>query len=211
MLKKTRFFDRFKMFYKTEVKDHIRVPPNLFSLPLEDAVIKRIRAKYSGFISKDLGIVVDVSGMKEIGEGVIIPGDGASYYDVAFELLTFKPEMQEVVTGKIKDIAEFGAFINIGPIDGMIHISQTMDDFVSFSKDKTLSGKESKRVLKVGDVCRARIIAVSFKDMLNPKLGLTMRQQGLGRVDWIKEEAEGKMPKKEEKESKDSKDKKEKK
>lgn len=199
------------MFYKTEVKDHIRVPPNLFSLPLEDAVIKRIKSKYSGFISKDLGIVIDVSGMKEIGEGIIIPGDGASYYDVTFELLTFKPEMQEVVTGKIKDIAEFGAFINIGPIDGMIHISQTMDDFVSFSKDKTLSGKESKRILKVGDVCRARIIAVSFKDVLNPKLGLTMRQQGLGRLDWIKEEAEGKTPKKEEKEGKESKDKKEKK
>ena len=191
------------MFYKTEVKDHIRVPPNLFGLPLEEAVIKRIRAKYSGFISKDLGIVIDVSGMKEIGEGVIIPGDGASYYDVAFELLTFKPEMQEVVTGKIKDIAEFGAFVNIGPIDGMIHISQTMDDFVSFSKDKTLAGKESKRVLKVGDVCRARIIAVSFKDVLNPKLGLTMRQQGLGRLDWIKEEAEDKVPKKEEKETKE--------
>ena len=191
------------MFYKTEVKDHIRVPPNLFGLPLEEAVIKRIRAKYSGFISKDLGIVIDVSGMKEIGEGVIIPGDGASYYDVAFELLTFKPEMQEVVTGKIKDIAEFGAFVNIGPIDGMIHISQTMDDFVSFSKDKTLAGKESKRVLKVGDICRARIIAVSFKDVLNPKLGLTMRQQGLGRLDWIKEEAEGKVPKKEEKETKE--------
>lgn len=199
------------MFYKAEVKDHIRVPPNLFGLPLEEAVIKRIKAKYSGFISKDLGIVVDVSGMKEIGEGIIISGDGASYYGVTFELLTFKPEMQEVVTGKIKDIAEFGAFINIGPIDGMIHISQTMDDFVSFSKDKTLSGKESKRVLKVGDTCRARIIAVSFKDVLNPKLGLTMRQQGLGRLDWIKEESEGKLPKKEEKEGKEPKDKKEKK
>ena len=85
----------------------------------------------------------------------------------------------------------------------MIHISQTMDDFVSFSKDKTLSGKETKRVLKVGDVCRARIIAVSFKDVLNPKLGLTMRQQGLGRLDWLKEEAEGKLPKKEEKETKE--------
>src|SRR3989338_1526349 len=191
------------MFYKVELKDHIRVPPNLFALPLEEAVIKRIKTKYSGFISKDLGIVVDVSGMKEIGEGIIIPGDGASYYDVKFELLAFKPEMQEGATGKIKDIAEFGAFINIGPIDGMIHISQTMDDFVSFSKDKTLSGKESKRVLKVGDVCRARIIAVSFKDQLNQKLGLTMRQQGLGRLDWIKEEAEGKVPKKEEKEGKE--------
>ncbi|HLC62037.1 MAG TPA: DNA-directed RNA polymerase [Candidatus Nanoarchaeia archaeon] len=201
------------MFYKVELKDHIRVPPNLFDLPLEEAVIKRIKTKYSGFISKDLGIVIDVSGMKDIGEGIIIPGDGASYYDVSFELLTFRPEMQEVVVGKIKDIAEFGAFINIGPIDGMIHISQTMDDFVSFSKDKTLTGKETKRVLKVADLCRSRIIAVSFKDVLNPKLGLTMRQQGLGRLDWIKEEAEAKAPKKEEKEGKEKepKEKKEKK
>ncbi len=201
------------MFYKVELKDHIRVPPNLFNLPLEGAVIKRIKTKYNGFISKDLGIVIDVSQMKDIGDGIIIPGDGASYYDVTFELLTYKPEMQEIVVGKIKDIAEFGAFINIGPIDGMIHISQTMDDFVSFSKDKTLAGKESKRVLKVGDTCRARIIAVSFKDVLNPKLGLTMRQQGLGRFDWINEDAEGKATKKEEKETKEKepKDKKEKK
>ena len=201
------------MFYKVELKDHIRVPPNLFNLPLEDAVVKRIKTKYNGFISKDLGIVVDVSGVKEVGEGIIIAGDGASYYDVSFELLTYKPEIQEIVVGRIKDIAEFGAFINIGPIDGMIHISQTMDDFVSFSKDKTLSGKETKRILKVGDVCRARIIAVSFKDILNPKLGLTMRQQGIGRLDWIKEEAEGKLPRKEEKETKEKehKEKKEKK
>ncbi len=192
------------MFYKIELKDHIRVPPNLFNLPLEEAVIKRIKTKYNGFISKDLGIVIDVPGLKDIGEGIIIAGDGASYYDVSFELLTFKPEMQEIVVGRIKDIAEFGAFINIGPIDGMIHISQTMDDFVSFSKDKSLSGKETKRILKVGDLCRARIIAVSFKDALNPKLGLTMRQQGLGRLDWLKEEAE--LPKKEEKEEKDHKE-----
>jgi len=196
------------MFYKIELKDHIRVPPNLFSLRLEDAILTRIKTKYHGFISKDLGIVVDVSGVKEIGEGIIIPGDGASYYDVAFELLAFKPEMQEIVIGKIKDIAEFGAFINIGPIDGMIHISQTMDDFVSFSKDKTLSGKESKRTLKVNDVCKARIIAVSFKDPLNPKLGLTMRQAGLGRIDWIKEDLEQKATKKEEKDIKEKKEKK---
>lgn len=199
------------MFYKLELKDHIRVPPNLFSLPLEEAIVKRIKTKYNGFISKDIGIVIDVSGMKEIGEGIIIPGDGASYYDVTFELLTFKPEMQEIALGKIKDIAEFGAFINIGPIDGMIHISQAMDDFVSFSKDKTLSGKETKRTLKVNDLCRARIIAVSFKDVLNPKLGLTMRQQGLGKLEWIKEESEEKAVKVEEKEPKDQKEQKEKK
>ena len=176
------------MFYKTKLKDHIRVPPDLFNLPLAEAIIKRVKRKYEGHISKDLGIVIDISEVGSVGEGVIIPGDGASYYNVEFELLTFKPELQEVVVGKIKDIADFGAFITLGPIEGMIHISQTMDDFVSFSKDKTLAGKETKKTLRVGDKCRARIIAVSFKDPSNPKLGLTMRQPSLGRLDWIEDE-----------------------
>ena len=177
------------MFYKTEVTDHIRVPPDMFNLPVEEAVVKRVKKKYDGYISKDLGIVIDVAEVAEIGEGIIIPGDGAPYYACRFNLLTFKPEMHEVVLGRIKDIADFGAFINLGPIDGMIHVSQTMDDFVSFSKEKTLTGKVSKRVLKVGDNCRARIIAVSFKDIQNPKLGLTMRQAGLGKLEWLEEPA----------------------
>ncbi|MBI2130447.1 DNA-directed RNA polymerase [Candidatus Woesearchaeota archaeon] len=197
------------MFYKVELKDHIRVPPNLFGKEVKESILERIKKKYDGYISKDLGVVIGVLDVKTIGEGIIIPGDGASYYDTAFEMATFKPELQEVVIGKIRDIAEFGAFINIGPIDGMIHISQTMDDFVSFSKEKALTGKESKRVLKVGDVCRARIIAISFKDPLNPKIGLTMRQPGLGKIEWIKEDEskEGKDAKEEPKE-KDTKDKK---
>jgi DNA-directed RNA polymerase subunit E' len=96
--------------------------------------------------------------------------------------------MHEIITGKIKDIADFGAFITMGPIDGMIHISQTMDDFVSFAKDKVLNGRDSNRALKVGDECRARVIAISYKDLLNPKIGLTMRQAGLGRLEWIEQD-----------------------
>ena len=185
------------MYYKIELKDHIRVPPNLFNLDVKEAVMKSIKKKYDGFISKDMGIVIDASNVKEIGEGIIIPGDGSSYYETTFEVLSFKPELQEVILGRIRDIVDFGAFITLGPIDGMIHVSQTMDDFVSFSKEKTLAGKESKKTLKVNDVCRARIIAVSFKDPLNPKLGLTMRQQGLGRLDWIEDEQQEKSGEKE--------------
>src|SRR3990172_1735367 len=191
-----------KMFYRIEVNDHIRVPPRFFEHDVTIAVLKAVKQKYDGLIDPNLGVVIDVANVKEIGEGVIIPGDGASYYDTTFELLAFTPELQEVCGGKIKDIADFGAFITLGPIDGMIHISQTMDDFVTFAKDKTLSGRDSKRALKVGDMCRARVIAVSFKDVTNPKIGLTMRQPGLGKLEWIEaEEAPAAAPeeKKEEK------------
>lgn len=177
------------MFYRVHVRDHVRVHPNLFGLPADEAILAMIKKSYEGYVSKDLGIVVGVSTLKEAREGVIIPGDGSAYYDCDFELLAFKPELQEIVFGRIKDIADFGAFINIGIVDGMIHISQTMDDFVSFSSDKVLLGKESKRSLKVGDNCRARVIAVSFKDIANPKIGLTMRQPGLGKLEWIEEDA----------------------
>lgn len=176
------------MFYQEQIKDHIRIPPQFFDLKLEDAIIKKLREKFSGYIDKELGIIIDVLEVKSIGEGIIIPGDGAPYYEVIFDLLSFKPELQEMVLGRVKDIADFGAFMNFGPLEGMIHISQTMDDFVSFSKDKVLLGKESHKNLKPGDTCRARIIAVSFRDITNPKIGMTMRQPGLGRLDWVEEE-----------------------
>jgi len=188
------------MFYKIEVKDHVRVPPELFGEPVEQAVLTRIKKMYEGVVSRDLGAVIDVSKVLDIKEGIIIPGDGAAYYETSFELLTFKPEMKEVLFGKVKDIADFGAFMSMGAMEGMVHISQTMDDFVSFSKDKVLSGKDSKRTLKVNDLCRVRIIAVSFKDVTSPKIGLTMRQSGLGKIEWLSEPvvkpAEGEKEKK---------------
>ena len=183
------------MFYKVKLQDHIRVPPKLFGSETKEAVIQRIKKKYDGFISKEVGIVIDVADVQEISEGVIIPGDGAAYYNTSFELFVYRPELQEVVLGNIRDIADFGAFINLGPIEGMIHVSQTMDDFVSFSKEKVLTGKETKRALHVNDKCRARIIAMSYKDVSNPKLGLTMRQKFLGKLEWIDEDAKPKEEK----------------
>lgn len=180
------------MFYRTELKDHTRVSPKYFGLDIKEAVLKCLKQKYEGFIDSDLGIVVDVLDIGNITEGTVIPGDGAAYYETVFSVLTFKPEMQEIVMGRIKDIADFGAFISLGPIEGMIHISQTMDDFVSFSKDKVLTGRDRNKTLKIGDSCRARIIAVSFKDVTNPKLGLTMRQPGLGKLEWLEENKEKK-------------------
>lgn len=176
------------MFYEMEVRGHIRVPPSSFAEETKDAVLKKLNEQFDGFVSKDMGIVIGVSEVLSIGDGVIIPGDGAAYYDTTFKVLAFKPELQEVVLGKITDITDFGAFIDIGAIDGMIHVSQTMDDFVNFSKSNVLTGKESKKVLKVGDTCRARIIAISFKETFSPKIGLTMRQPMLGNLKWVEED-----------------------
>lgn len=176
------------MFYELKAKTHVRIPPPMLNDNINKAVAERLNKDFEGYISQDVGFVICVTEVLNIGDGVIIHGDGAAYYDTEFKIISFMPELHELCAGKITDITNFGAFINIGPVDGMIHVSQTMDDFISFSKTKTLTGKESKKVLRVGDKCRARIIAVSYKDLSNPKIGLTMRQPRLGNVKWLEEE-----------------------
>ena len=176
------------MFYVMDMEDYVRVEPKLFGLPTLEAVEKQLRETYADYYNKELGRAVVVIDVLNVGEGVIIPGDGAAYYNSKFKLLVWKPELHELVFGEIVEITNFGAFISLGAIKGMIHISQTMDDFVSFSKSNTLSGKSSKRILKNTDLCLARIVAISHKGN-EPKIGLTMRQPGLGKIEWIKEDA----------------------
>jgi len=175
------------MFYLSELEDYVRVEPKLFGLETLEAVKQQLKETYSDYATKELGKVVSVVDVTEVGDGIIIPGDGAAYYKSKFKLLIWKPEMQELVYGVVSEITNFGAFLNMGLMQGMMHISQTMEDYVSFSKSNTLIGKSNKRSLKKNDSCIARIIAVSYKAE-EPKIGLTMRQPGLGKLEWIKDD-----------------------
>jgi DNA-directed RNA polymerase subunit E' len=175
------------MFYLSEIQDYVRVEPKLFGLPTIEAVEQQLKEIYSDYYDKEIGKAIVVIEILGVGDGIIIPGDGAAYYDTKFKVLVWKPEMHELVYGIVSEITNFGAFINLGVMRGMIHISQTMEDYVSFSKTNTLIGKSTKRSLKHGDLCLARIVAISHKGD-EPKIGLTMRQPGLGKLEWIKED-----------------------
>ena len=181
------------MFYITEIEDYVRVDPKLFGLETLDAVEQQLKETYKEYMDKEIGRVISVISVLEVGDGTIIPGDGAVYYNSKFKLLVWKPELHELVYCMVSDIVNFGAFMDLGSIKGMIHISQTMEDYVSFSKSNALTGKITKRALKKGDLCLARIVAISFKAE-EPKIGLTMRQPGLGKLEWIKEEKKKKAP-----------------
>ena len=82
------------------------------------------------------------------------------------------------------DRDEFGVFIRLGPLDGMVHVSQIRDDFVSYdNKNAIFMGRDTKRTLKDSDLVRARIISISLASG-QYKIGLTTRQPGLGVIDW---------------------------
>ncbi len=175
------------MYQTVVVEDEIPVPPEKLNLEVKDAIKESIEEKFEGVINYDVGVILAVIEIEEIKEGFILPGDPSVHYPVKFKLLTWMPKDREIVQGEIVDITEFGAFVRCGALDGLVHISQVMDDFVSYDeKNSQLVGKQSRKILKEGDKVKARIISISFKEQ--SKLGLTMRQPLLGNLKWLTEE-----------------------
>ncbi len=178
------------MFKLLVLEDTIRIPPEKFSEPLEKAGHEQLKIKYEGMVDEELGYVVAVTDITVNPTGKIIPGDGATYHKVSFSLLAFYPKIQEIVEGEVVEIADFGAFVRVGPIDALLHVSQLMDDFISYDeKQGVLMGKETRRKLSSGDHVRARITAVSLaRGRGSGKIGVTARQPFLGKLEWIKED-----------------------
>jgi len=176
------------MYYKVRVEDTIRITPNKFSENLDDVVTNIVQKTFEGTMRRNHGVIVVTDNIEPLGPGIVIHGDGAMYQKVAFNALTFKPELQEVIDAVVCEIVEFGAFCHIGPLDALVHMSQIMNDYVEVdAENELITGKEKKLTLKTGDMVRARVVAVSLNELLprESKIGLTMRQPALGSHEWI--------------------------
>ncbi len=179
------------MFYEVQFSDKVRVPPQLIGADVEEAVRDSLRQQYEGRIHGDIGSIVSVLSIEEIGEGEIKPEEAGAYYPVTCDAIAYEPELHEVVLGEVSEITEFGAFVSLGPLEALCHVSQIMDDYVSYNEEQhTLSGEDGDRVLQEGDVVKARVTAVSLSDDGDNKVNLTMRQPGLGKLDWIEADVE---------------------
>jgi DNA-directed RNA polymerase subunit E' len=108
------------MFKLITLQDTIRIPPETFGNPLEKVGREQVKQKYEGIVDEELGYVIAVTGIEVSPIGKIIPGDGATFHKVNFSLLTFYPIIQEVVEGDVVEIADFGAFVRIGPVDALL-------------------------------------------------------------------------------------------
>ncbi|RPJ54325.1 MAG: DNA-directed RNA polymerase [Methanobacteriota archaeon] len=181
------------MYYKMVMTDKVRVPPQRLGEQLHAVVLNVLQEQLEGSIDRDIGIFIAVTKVFETGEGELIPGDGAVYYDVTFEALVLRLALQEVLEGEVVETTTFGAFVSLGPIDAMLHMSQISDDFINYDeKNGRLICQESKRFIEVGDPIRARVVTLSLseREPRESKIGLTMRQAGLGTNRWLTEEFE---------------------
>jgi len=178
------------MYYLDNRRDVVRIPPERLGPRLENVMTELAQQQFEGKLVDGQNLMVMIREVKPVGEGHIIHGDGGVYQEVEYQALLFRPEIQEVVEGNVVEIRKFGAFVRFGPLDGLLHVSQIMDDRVNIDEhNQRLVGVETKKDLKVGYKVRARVVSLSLSEISprDSRIGLTMRQPGLGRLEWIVE------------------------
>jgi DNA-directed RNA polymerase subunit E' len=168
------------------IKDIFKLPPEYFGEDIDKIAGDILQKKYEGKIDKEMGVIVAAFNVRNIGDGVIYPGDPATHHDAEFDVLAFAPKPEEIVQGEVTELVEFGAFVRIGPMDGLVHVSQITSDFLSFDKkSQAFVSRKNNISLKKGDLVIAKVSTISMKTTTkDSKIALTMKPEGLGKPDW---------------------------
>jgi polyribonucleotide nucleotidyltransferase len=97
--------------------------------------------------------------------------EGAMAAMAKVEALTASIQVGRIYEGRVTSIKDFGAFVELVPgKDGLCHISELSDDYVSSVAD----------VCRVGDVMRVKVIAVDDQDRVKLSRKVAMRELAEG-------------------------------
>jgi polyribonucleotide nucleotidyltransferase len=97
--------------------------------------------------------------------------EGAMAAMAKIEALTASIQVGRIYEGRVTSIKDFGAFVELVPgKDGLCHISELSDDYVSSVGD----------VCRVGDVMRVKVIAVDDQDRVKLSRKVAMRELAEG-------------------------------
>lgn len=114
----------------------------------KDEIIRRLKA----LIGKDM--LVQILDADQKGNKLIF-SEKEAVKDGLTERLT-NMKVGDIVSGKVTGIVDFGAFVNVDGIEGLVHISEVSWEHIAEVKDR----------LHIGDEVKAKIISID-KDRLS--------------------------------------------
>ena len=170
------------MYKKYVVNDLVKIDPVDFDKDLKEVIIKRLNQRYQGKILEK-NLILFAANPRNISDGIVIHNEDGLYFRLNFDLYVITFDLNEVIKGEITDTSDFGVFINLGPLEGLCHISQLGFSYYAHNpQEKAMIDKEDpNKKIKVGDKVLAKVVSISLKDKISKsKIGLTMRQPGLG-------------------------------
>jgi len=161
------------MFVLSKMTSIVRIEPKQFSKQLPDALSDALNAKLANKVVKDVGLVIALYDILEIGESHVMAGDGASHTKVTFRLLVFRPFIEEILTGKIKSSNKEGLTLNLGFFDDIFVPAEALQHPCRFDESDQVwvweyptedDGGHHDLFMDPGEEIRFRVTSEAFVD-----------------------------------------------
>uniref|UniRef100_A0A8W8I3Z3 DNA-directed RNA polymerase III subunit RPC8 n=1 Tax=Magallana gigas TaxID=29159 RepID=A0A8W8I3Z3_MAGGI len=159
------------MFVLAEMKDTVRIPPWLFHIKFNDAVIEALNKKLANKVVHNVGLCIALWDVTKLEDSYIFPGDGASHTIVNFRYVVFRPFMDEILTGKTKSCSKEGVYVSIGifddiliPADAMQHPSRLYPFEQLWAWEYETDDGKHDLFMDIGEEIRFRVVDEIFVD-----------------------------------------------
>ncbi|CAH8386406.1 unnamed protein product [Eruca vesicaria subsp. sativa] len=146
------------MFFHMVLERNMQLHPRFFGRSLRENLVSKLIKDVEGTISGRHGFVVAVTGVENIGKGLIRDGTSFVTYPVKYRCVVFRPFKGEVLEAVVTRVVQNGFFAEAGPLqifvsdycmpDGMEYQAGDMPKYTS-SDGSVRIQKECEVLLKI--------------------------------------------------------------
>lgn len=160
------------MFILTKFKDIVRVPACNLGEPIEKVLIEELNRRFANKVVLNVGLVICLHNILEIGESHIYCGDAAIHTRCVFELLVFRPQIGEIICGTLRSSSKEGLNISLGFFDSIIIPHEQLAEPSLFNETEQTwtwnfqdEDQTHAMLLEIGEQLRFRVHKEIFVDV----------------------------------------------
>nr|CAG4638731.1 EOG090X0DHL [Cyclestheria hislopi] len=159
------------MFVLSLFKQTVRVSPHCFKKNLDEAIGEELNKKFANKVVLNVGLCIALWDITKREESYILPGDGGSHTKVHFRFVVFRPFLEQILVGKIKNCNPDSVQISLGFFDDIIIPAENLQHPSRFDEAEHLwvweyQTDEGKHDLfmDTGEEIRFRVVSETFND-----------------------------------------------
>jgi len=161
------------MFILSELRSLVRLLPRGFDKSLEEQLSDELNKKLANKVLLNVGLCLSLYDILEVGESFIFPGDGSSHTRVKFRMLVFRPDLEEVLEGKIKSCSKEGVQVSLDFFDDILIPAESLQHPSRYDETESVwiweypleDDEHHDLFMDAGEQVRFRVVSEAFVDV----------------------------------------------
>ncbi|CAF0991663.1 unnamed protein product [Didymodactylos carnosus] len=153
------------------LEDTVSIAPCFFNQELSHIVSDEIDKKLANTVYQELGLCICLYDILSIGDCILLPGDANFHTKVKFRYVVFRPNIDEILVGKIRSSSKDGISVTLGFFDDILipstklqHPSRFTEAEQLWAWEYTNEDEKHNMFMDIGEEIRFRVVQEIFED-----------------------------------------------